>query len=200
MQNNAKCQALNLALTYVIVAGGWILFSDQLLNLLVLNQDKLVQVAIFKGWGFLLLTGAGLHHIVRRLLSNWEQEVEQRRKSEQDFLSLAELLPQLVWKCRPDGRNVYFNRRWVDYTGQTLEESYGDGWVKPFHPDERKRAADAWTNAVEDGAEYNEPLLHGAKRLSGPTSRRKASPIPARLGRKAVGREPFFQLTAHANG
>jgi PAS domain-containing protein len=28
-----------------------------------------------------------------------------------------------------DGMNIYFNQQWVDYTGLTLEESYGTGWI-----------------------------------------------------------------------
>ncbi|MEO8427916.1 MAG: PAS domain S-box protein, partial [Verrucomicrobiota bacterium] len=64
-------------------------------------------------------------------------------------------MPQFVWKCRPDGACVYFNQRWVDYTGLSLEESFGSGWIIPFHPDDRQRAAAAWKNAVENGATYD---------------------------------------------
>jgi len=42
----------------------------------------------------------------------------------------------------------------VDYTGLTLEESYGHGWNKPFHPDDQQRAWDAWQNAVLNNAPY----------------------------------------------
>ncbi len=77
------------------------------------------------------------------------------RESEKEFHSLAEAMPQIVWITRPDGWNIYFNRQWVDYTGQTLEESYGHGWNKPFHPDDRQRAWDAWQNATRFGAVYS---------------------------------------------
>ncbi len=50
------------------------------------------------------------------------------RLSEQEFRSLAEAMPQIVWATRPDGWNIYFNQQWVDYTGMTMEESYGHGW------------------------------------------------------------------------
>ena len=36
-----------------------------------------------------------------------------------------------------------------DYTGLTLEESYGEGWITPFHPDDRQRAWDAWQRATQ---------------------------------------------------
>ncbi|MCX6560756.1 MAG: PAS domain S-box protein [Candidatus Aminicenantes bacterium] len=77
------------------------------------------------------------------------------RESEKEFHSLAESMPQIVWITRPDGWNIYFNQQWVDYTGQTLEESYGHGWNKPFHPDDRQRAWEAWQNATNFGALYS---------------------------------------------
>lgn len=88
-------------------------------------------------------------------------EVDERRRAEQArqesdeaFRMLAESVPQLVWICNPDGLNVYFNHQWVEYTGMTLEESYGTGWNKPFHPEDKQPAWDAWNNAVRKGGTY----------------------------------------------
>ncbi len=75
-------------------------------------------------------------------------------ESEKEFRTLAELVPQLVWMCTPDGLNIYFNQRWVDYTGLTLEESYGKGWNTPFHPDDKQAAWNAWNHAVATGETY----------------------------------------------
>ncbi len=89
-------------------------------------------------------------------------EIQERRRadeavraSEREFRLLADAMPQIVWITRPDGWNIYFNQRWLDYTGQTLEESYGHGWNKPFHPDDQQRAWDAWQNATKNGAVYD---------------------------------------------
>ncbi|MBA3646832.1 MAG: PAS domain S-box protein, partial [Gemmatimonadaceae bacterium] len=76
------------------------------------------------------------------------QAVHQLRASEEKFRMLAESMPQIVWITRPDGGNIYLNQQWVDYTGLTLEESLDDGWIKPFHPDDRQRAWDAWEKAT----------------------------------------------------
>jgi diguanylate cyclase (GGDEF)-like protein/PAS domain S-box-containing protein len=69
-------------------------------------------------------------------------------KSEAKFRTLAEVIPQMVWTTTATGSNTYFNQQWMDYTGLSLEESLGDGWVKPFHPEDRQRAWDAWQHAV----------------------------------------------------
>ena len=87
--------------------------------------------------------------------SELERQIVERTKHEEEFSLLAEALPQLVWITRADGWNVYFNQKWVAYTGLTLEESYGHGWNKPFHPDDQQRAWDAWQAAVNHHAPYS---------------------------------------------
>ena len=68
--------------------------------------------------------------------------------SVEEFRTLAEAMPQMVWITEPNGANIYFNQQWVVYTGLTLAESYGSGWVTPFHPDDQDRARVAWEAAV----------------------------------------------------
>ncbi len=77
------------------------------------------------------------------------------RQSEAEFRTLAETMPQIVWATRADGGNIYFNQHWMDYTGMTLEESLGDGWNKPFHPEDRQRAWNAWQAAVAGASDYS---------------------------------------------
>jgi two-component system, sensor histidine kinase and response regulator len=72
-----------------------------------------------------------------------------------DFHKLAESLPQIVWITDADGKNIFFNQKWVEYTGLPLAESLGDGWNKPFHPDDRQRAWGAWQNAVTNNDTYS---------------------------------------------
>jgi PAS domain S-box-containing protein len=77
------------------------------------------------------------------------------KESEKEFRLLAESMPQIVWATRADGWNIYFNQQWVDYTGMTLEESYGFGWNIPFHPDDQQDALDAWNNATKNNGSYS---------------------------------------------
>jgi PAS domain S-box-containing protein len=80
---------------------------------------------------------------------------EALQTSERELRELAESMPQIVWATSADGGNIYFNQQWVEYTGLTLEESYGEGWIKPFHPDDRQRAWDAWQRAVQHRDTYS---------------------------------------------
>ncbi|MCX6690713.1 MAG: PAS domain S-box protein [Methanoregula sp.] len=97
---------------------------------------------------------------LRMIGTNWDiterkQAEDALRESEHEFRSLAEAMPQIVWVTRADGWNIYFNQQWVDYTGLSLEESYGHGWNTPFHPDDQQRASDAWQQDTASGGTYS---------------------------------------------
>jgi diguanylate cyclase (GGDEF)-like protein/PAS domain S-box-containing protein len=75
--------------------------------------------------------------------------------SEKEFRTLAESMPQIVWIAGADGGNTYFNQHWMDYTGLSLEESLGEGWIKPLHPEDRQRAWNTWTLAISSSGLYS---------------------------------------------
>jgi PAS domain S-box-containing protein len=97
-----------------------------------------------------------LSYGIRALRTRAEHERAEKalQESEADFRTLANAMPQMVWICMPDGLNVYFNDRWVKYTGLSLEQSYGRGWNTPFHPDDKQAAWDAWDHATATGETY----------------------------------------------
>ncbi len=77
------------------------------------------------------------------------------RTSLAEFRTLAESMPQIVWITTGAGQNVYFSQQWMDYTGLTLEESLGDGWIRPFHPEDREQAQNAWRRATTAAGAYS---------------------------------------------
>ena len=77
------------------------------------------------------------------------------RSSEAEFRLLAEAMPQIVWITGPAGDNLYFNQRWMDYTGLTLEQSLGYGWNESFHPDDKHGAWEAWKLATATSGVYS---------------------------------------------
>lgn len=64
---------------------------------------------------------------------------------------LADAMPQIVWMMQADGRYTYFNQRWFDYCGLSLEESLDCGWSGLVHPDDGPRAAELWAQAFKSG-------------------------------------------------
>jgi len=62
-------------------------------------------------------------------------DVTERRTRDEQFHALAESIPQLAWMADADGDIFWYNRRWYDYTGTTLEQMHGWGWTGVHHPD-----------------------------------------------------------------
>jgi PAS domain S-box-containing protein len=81
--------------------------------------------------------------------------LEVLRQSEERYRYLAESIPQLVWTTKPNGECDFFNQNWCEYTGLTLEQSLGSGWLAALHPDDIQNADEVWSNAVKNGTIYN---------------------------------------------
>ncbi|MCC5614285.1 response regulator [Nostoc sp. CHAB 5836] len=77
------------------------------------------------------------------------------RQSEERYRYLAEAIPQLVWTTNANGECDYFNQNWCEYTGLTLEQSLGCGWLAALHPDDVQNANEVWSNAVKSKTIYN---------------------------------------------
>ncbi|MBN3951681.1 MAG: response regulator [Nostoc sp. NMS7] len=77
------------------------------------------------------------------------------RQSEERYRYLAEAIPQLVWTTDANGECDFFNQNWCDYTGLTLEQSLGYGWLAALHPDDVQSADEIWSNAVKNRTIYN---------------------------------------------
>ncbi len=75
-----------------------------------------------------------LEHLNRNLEQRVFERTEELRESESQFRMLANSIPQLAWMAHPDGSVFWYNQRWFDYTGTTLEEVQGQGWRKVHHP------------------------------------------------------------------
>ena len=104
---------------------------------------------------------------------------EALRESEQRFRLMADAAPVLIWVSDADKRGVYFNERWLEFTGRLLEQEIGHGWLEGVHPDDRQRVDVACRQAFDrresfrmefrlrraDG-EYRWVLDHGVPRFT----------------------------------
>ncbi len=88
-------------------------------------------------------------------VEKYQQGEKARRASdEEQYYALADAMPQIVWTARPDGRLDYYNKRWFDYTGTTLDETEGRGWEMLLHPDDFVKSNDKWTEARRTGETF----------------------------------------------
>src|SRR5208282_6191232 len=64
------------------VAGAWILFSDRVLVAFVSDPHVLMNLDIYKDWGFVAVTALLIYTLLRSQLRRLEQEAAERKRAE----------------------------------------------------------------------------------------------------------------------
>jgi PAS domain S-box-containing protein len=78
------------------------------------------------------------------------------RESEARFRELADNISQFAWTADRSGWIYWYNKRWHDYTGTTLEEMQGWGWQKVHHPDHVNRVVERIKQSFESGSPWED--------------------------------------------
>jgi PAS domain S-box-containing protein len=91
-----------------------------------------------------------------------------RGYSEEQFRTMANHLPQLAWMADEQGKILWYNQRWFDYTGATMEELAEGGWEKALPPEHAQRVVEKFKRCVQTGEAWEDtfPLRgrHGSYR------------------------------------
>ncbi len=99
-----------------------------------------------------------------------EQVIAKRKieESEARFRSLADNVPMNIFIIEPteDANISYWNKQWLDYTGQTAEEALGRAWDGIIHPDDLQPIIDVYVPAFEARQPYYLPNIR-IKRYDG---------------------------------
>ena len=77
--------------------------------------------------------------------------LEALKESEERFRTLADNISQLVWMTDETGWIFWYNKRWFEYTGTTIEEMEGWGWKKVHHPDYLEAVEKKFRKMIEKG-------------------------------------------------
>jgi PAS domain S-box-containing protein len=76
------------------------------------------------------------------------------RESEERLQAVAHGIPQLAWMAEADGSIFWYNQRWYDYTGTTLEQMQGWGWQSVHRPEMLPTVLKGWKNAIATGQPF----------------------------------------------
>ena len=89
-------------------------------------------------------------------ITTHKQLEEALRASEAQFRLLADSIPQLAWMADGEGSLFWYNQRWYDFTGTTLEQVRGWGWDRVHHPDHVKRVAELVSQHWKSGEPWED--------------------------------------------
>src|SRR5882724_4876454 len=109
-----------------------------------------------------LITSLVVTGLVRRARSLAEAALNSQKSMEgtfrevqalrEQFRLVIDTIPAVVWRQAPDGSAEFLNQRFREYTGLSLEEGRGWGWMNAFHPEDR--AMDEWRAALAAGEPF----------------------------------------------
>jgi PAS domain S-box-containing protein len=84
-------------------------------------------------------------------LNNDLQNTAARQRLENRLRLIIDTTPALIHTSRPDGYLDYFNKRWVEYLGVSLEDVEGWKWTNSVHPDDVKGIVERWRACLASG-------------------------------------------------
>ena len=72
------------------------------------------------------------------------QATEALRASERLYRTLGEAVPDFIWSNGLEGKELFVNQRWIDYTGFTLEQAIHLDPTALYHPEDYSQLVQAW--------------------------------------------------------
>jgi PAS domain S-box-containing protein len=76
------------------------------------------------------------------------------RRSEEHLRLVIDTTPAMLLSARPDGYVDFFNKRWLEYVGISLEDMWGWRWINAFHPEDVEDVVGRWRSSVATGRPF----------------------------------------------
>jgi formate hydrogenlyase transcriptional activator len=73
------------------------------------------------------------------------------KTTEDQLRAIIDTIPVLAWSADPDGSADFFNQRWLEYAGLSVEEARGWGWMIAVHTDDLARITECCKSIVAAG-------------------------------------------------
>lgn len=110
---------------------------------LTANTVDMISFLIF------IFNGAIISYLTEKLKQTQSKLISFR--SEQQFHTMVDAIPQLAWIAKPDGYIYWYNHRWYEYTGTTPKQMEGWGWQRVQNPEILPHVLEKWKRSISLG-------------------------------------------------
>ncbi|HEV7346945.1 sensor histidine kinase [Telluribacter sp.] len=73
---------------------------------------------------------------------------------EEQFRIMADTAPVMIWISGTDKLCYFFNQGWLNFTGRSMQEEYGNGWAEGVHPDDFDRCLHIYISHFDQQKEF----------------------------------------------
>ena len=87
-------------------------------------------------------------------LHRWR--IHQLKGQEKRLRDAVETIPAMTFTTLSDGSNTFVNKRWIEYTGLSVEKTSGAGWQRAIHPEDLVRHSEKWRISVATGQVFED--------------------------------------------
>lgn len=102
---------------------------------------------------FLLFTAAPFM-VLAVLAEERRRQQAVLRESEERFRLMADTAPTLIWMSGTDKLCTFFSRGWLNFTGRSMEQELGNGWVSGVHPHDLERCLSIYSAAFDSRRDF----------------------------------------------
>lgn len=134
-----------------VAVGYWVFPSKG--QFALANTTEAFGLAVFAGMGVFMSLVAKLYHQALQRATHYAKELA-LREGEARLRLLADAMPLLIWQCNAEGQCDNFNQGWLQFTGRTMEQELGDGWIQDVHPEDWPRVQEVFGDALRRRAAF----------------------------------------------
>lgn len=75
----------------------------------------------------------------------------------EEFRLVIDTIPAMAWAVLPDGKLEFLNRRWLDYSGLSVQEAMADP-TSTIHPEDHAKVMEKWGRHMANGESYEDEM------------------------------------------
>ncbi len=106
-------------------------------------------------FNFLEYSGKNYYCAFARDITERKKARETLLESEARFRSLADNAPAMMWMSDINKSRIYYNRRWLEFTGNNLEQELSNDWLDSVQPEDKDFVCKNYNDSFKERKEFN---------------------------------------------